>query len=73
MKNNLPEIPYEVILNAKQGDEIALKYVLNVFTPYISKIAAHSVFSCYEDMITYIQSKLIMGIIHNFEILPEIE
>ena len=79
MKNKLPQIPYETIIAAMNKDENALRDVLDIFTPYIKKLATkctvdnfgNYTVSTNEDLIAYIQSKLVMGIIKNFKILPE--
>ena len=78
MTNKALKIPYEIISAAKQGDENALRYILS---PYIKKIAArphYDVFGNYtqttdEDMEAYIQYRLVMGILNNFEILSQNE
>lgn len=81
MTNKALKIPYEIISAAKQGDENALRYILRMFSPYIKKIAArphYDVFGNYtqttdEDMEAYIQYRLVMGILNNFEILSQNE
>ncbi|MDO5397803.1 MAG: helix-turn-helix domain-containing protein [bacterium] len=81
MTNRSLKIPYEIISSAKQGNENALSYILRVFNPYIKKIAArphYDVFGNFtqstdEDMEAYIQYRLVMGILNNFEILPQNE
>lgn len=81
MSNRALKIPYEIIFAAKQGDENALRYILKVFNPYMKKIAArphYDVFGNYtqtidEDMEAYIQYRLVMGILNNFEFLPQDE
>ena len=78
MNSNLPKIPYSVIYAAKQGNDDALKYVLKIFTPYIRTISARPHYdalgkfteSADEDMEAYLQYRLVMGILNNFEILP---
>lgn len=74
--NSLPNIPYEIIQKAVKGDEKALQYVLDIFYPYIRKLATtHTIdkrgvrhANIDEDMIAYIQSRLVMEIMHGFEI-----
>ena len=77
MKDSLPRIPYEIIQAAVNSDEKALKYILDVFYPYIEKLATKSYFDefgyCRKEidyeLIAYIQSNLIMEIVHRFRLL----
>lgn len=77
MKDSLPRIPYEIIQAAVNSDEKALKYILDVFYPYIEKLATKSYFDelgyCRREtdyeLISYIQSNLIMEIVHRFRLL----
>lgn len=77
MKSSLPKIPYEVIVGIVNNDETALKYVLDVFNPYIITLSTKGVYDCLghyskitdEDLFAYIQSRLATEIIHKFKIL----
>ena len=77
MKDTLPRIPYEIIQSATNNDEKALKYILDIFYPYIEKLATKSYVDdfgyCHQeidyDLIAYIQSNLIMEIVHRFRFL----
>lgn len=79
MKNSLPKIPYEVVVGIVNNNEDALKYVLDVFKPYITALSKTGKYDCLghysykadEDLIAYIQSRLALEISHNFKILPD--
>lgn len=78
MKHSLPIIQYEIMQEAVSEEEKALEYVLDVFYPYIKKLATknyidefgHYYSKTDHDLIAYIQSRLILEIIHGFQIRP---
>ena len=75
---NATDIPVNVITAATQGCPEAISYVLNHYKNYIRKLSTRILKDEYgneylfvdEEMVSRLQSKLILGIISNFKILP---
>lgn len=76
---NVIKVPYDIIVKAIDADEQALGYVLNTFAPYIRRLSSKGYYDelgIYrvlfdEDLEAYIQSRLILEIVHSFKILPQ--
>ncbi len=79
MKNSFPKIPYEVVMGIINNNEDALKYVLDVFKPYIIALSTTGKYDCLghysyktdEDLVAYIQSRLALKLSDSFKILPD--
>lgn len=79
MNRTLPRVPYMVIQDAIKGEEYALQEVLRIFAPYLKALSTKRFYNEYgrcfyrlnNDLYAYLQSKLILAIIHNFKLLDE--
>lgn len=74
----LKELPFDVIIKAKAGDEAALTAVLHHYGQYIRSLATRVLKDDYgneylyvdEDMRMRLETKLICSIVRDFKILP---
>ncbi|HIG0358559.1 TPA: helix-turn-helix domain-containing protein [Clostridium sporogenes] len=57
MKKN-KHLPFDVIVAAIDGDEDAIKIVLNFYDGYISKLSLHSIYDDYGNVYRGIDSEL---------------
>lgn len=74
----MKELPFDVIIRAKAGDEAALTAVLHHYSQYIRSLATRVLKDDYgneylyvdEDMRMRLETKLICSIVRDFKILP---